>query len=168
MVKLIDALSDAQKRIQIAAQIVPGWRGSLASYLGIDKIKTTLYLQAPKVHISWDKFRWYNTTYSYPRSFYTTYYARGGILDAATLLGMDRTGAHVAGEAGREAVLPLENHTEWMDRIAEKTAALLGGANGRQVIENKVILDGRVVAQSTKEIWRNEARAGGNPLLGIA
>ena len=81
MVKLIDALSDAQKRIQIAAQIVPGWRGSLASYLGIDKIKTTLYLQAPKVHISWDKFRWYNTTYSYPRSFYTTYYARGGILD---------------------------------------------------------------------------------------
>lgn len=168
MVAVVDALPASARRIQIAAQIVPGWRGSLASYLGIDRIKTTLVLQAPKVHINWDSFRWYNTKYAYPRSFYTTYYARGGILDAATLLGMDRTGAHIAGEAGREAVLPLENHTEWMDRIAEKTAALLGGANGRQVIENRIILDGREIARNTREVWRQEVRNGGAPLAGIA
>lgn len=34
----------------------------------------------------------------------------------------------VAGEAGREAVLPLDNNTEWMDALAER---INGGANGR-------------------------------------
>lgn len=38
--------------------------------------------------------------------------ARGGILDGATLIG--------AGEAGKEALLPLERNTEWMDTLADK------------------------------------------------
>jgi len=29
----------------------------------------------------------------------------------------------LAGEAGREAVLPLESHTEWMDEVAERVLA---------------------------------------------
>ena len=38
--------------------------------------------------------------------------AKGGILDGATLIG--------AGEAGKEALLPLERNTEWMDKLADK------------------------------------------------
>ncbi len=38
--------------------------------------------------------------------------AEGGILDGATLIG--------AGEAGKEALLPLERNTEWMDTLADK------------------------------------------------
>lgn len=40
--------------------------------------------------------------------------AKGGIVDAATLA--------VIGERGKEAVLPLENNTGWMDALADKLA----------------------------------------------
>ena len=40
--------------------------------------------------------------------------ARGGVLDSSTLIGIG------AGEAGKEALLPLERNTEWADIIAEK------------------------------------------------
>lgn len=41
--------------------------------------------------------------------------AKGGIVDAATIA--------MIGEAGKEAVVPLENNTQWMDALAEKLAA---------------------------------------------
>lgn len=41
--------------------------------------------------------------------------ARGGIVNAATLLGNT-----VVGEAGKEAIIPLENHTEWIDMVADR------------------------------------------------
>lgn len=40
--------------------------------------------------------------------------ATGGIVDKATLA--------VVGERGKEAVLPLENNTEWMDKLADRLA----------------------------------------------
>ena len=54
----------------------------LARYLGITAI--------PHLSVSW--------------------YARGGIVDGATLIG--------AGEQGREAIIPLERHTEWIRLVA--------------------------------------------------
>ncbi len=47
------------------------------------------------------------------------WYAKGGIVDGATLIG--------AGEAGKEAIIPLERHTQWLDGVAERIAALLDG-----------------------------------------
>lgn len=41
--------------------------------------------------------------------------AKGGIAESATTA--------IIGEAGREAVLPLDNNTEWMDRLADRIAA---------------------------------------------
>ena len=38
------------------------------------------------------------------------WYARGGIVDGATLIG--------AGEQGKEAIIPLERHTEWIRMVA--------------------------------------------------
>ena len=46
--------------------------------------------------------------------------ATGGILDGATLLGMANGRGIVGGEAGQEAVLPLESHTEWMNTLADR------------------------------------------------
>lgn len=40
------------------------------------------------------------------------WYARGGIVDGATLIG--------AGEAGKEAIVPLERHTEWINLVADR------------------------------------------------
>ena len=48
---------------------------------------------------------------------HVTWGAHGGILDGAQLIG--------AGEAGREALLPLERNTGWMDTLADK----IGGGN---------------------------------------
>lgn len=41
--------------------------------------------------------------------------AKGGIVDTATIA--------MIGEQGKEAVVPLENNTAWMDKLAEKLAA---------------------------------------------
>lgn len=56
--------------------------------------------------------------------------ARGGIVDSATLA--------MIGERGKEAVLPLENNTGWMDTLADKIA-------NRNSAPSKIVLmlDGR-------------------------
>jgi hypothetical protein len=41
--------------------------------------------------------------------------AKGGVVDTATIA--------MIGEAGKEAVIPLENNTEWMDKLADSLAA---------------------------------------------
>ena len=45
------------------------------------------------------------------------WYARGGIVNGATLIG--------AGEQGKEAVIPLERHTEWIRLVASELRAQL-------------------------------------------
>ena len=45
------------------------------------------------------------------------WYARGGIVNGATLIG--------AGEQGREAIVPLERHTEWIRLVAAELRAQL-------------------------------------------
>jgi phage-related protein len=56
--------------------------------------------------------------------------AKGGIVSSATLAQI--------GERGREAVLPLENNTEWMDVLADKIASR-NGAPSKIVLQ----LDGK-------------------------
>lgn len=41
--------------------------------------------------------------------------AKGGIIDSATIA--------MVGEQGKEAVVPLENNTEWMDKLADRIAS---------------------------------------------
>lgn len=47
--------------------------------------------------------------------------AEGGIIDKPTLA--------MVGEAGREAVVPLENNTEWIDKLADKLGSKMVGGN---------------------------------------
>ena len=47
--------------------------------------------------------------------------ARGGIIDRPTIA--------MVGEAGKEAVVPLENNTGWIDKLAEKISGKTGGGN---------------------------------------
>ena len=46
--------------------------------------------------------------------------ARGGVVDSATIA--------MIGEQGKEAVVPLENNTEWLDKIADRLNASAGMA----------------------------------------
>ena len=57
-----------------------------------------------------------------------SWYAKGGVFNQASLIGV--------GENGKEAVVPLENNTEWLDKIADR----LSQNNDRPIIVN---LDGK-------------------------
>ena len=57
--------------------------------------------------------------------------AKGGIVTSATQL--------IAGERGREAILPLESNTQWMDILADKIAARSMNGPSKIVLE----LDGK-------------------------
>ena len=48
--------------------------------------------------------------------------ARGGIIDRPTIA--------MVGEAGKEAVMPLERNTGWIDQLADKLSDKLGGISG--------------------------------------
>ena len=54
----------------------------------------------------------------------------------------------IAGEAGKEAVLPLENNTEWMDTLAEK----INGGAARIVIP--IYLHGRKIAEEIIDLTK--------------
>lgn len=55
--------------------------------------------------------------------------AEGGIVDRATLA--------MIGEAGKEVVMPLENNTAWIDKLADKISARTGNQNNTYNITNK-------------------------------
>lgn len=81
---------------------------------------TTLGIKIPKVSVKWSTVTVFGKDYSYPSGFNLTWNAKGGILDGAQIFGMLGNSFLGGGEAGKEAVLPLERHTEWMDTLAEK------------------------------------------------
>lgn len=81
--------------------------------------------------------------------------AEGGVLDRATLIG--------AGEAGREAILPLDRNTGWMDQLANKVASLSASGGVLNVV---MTLDGKVIGQSTVDYINGQTIVfGSNPLM---
>lgn len=67
--------------------------------------------------------------------FSVSWYKNGGILEGAQLFGMMGNTMLGGGEAGREAVLPLESHTEWMDILAHKVRSGLTGTNSDSIAD---------------------------------
>lgn len=93
----------------------------------INGIRNGLHqITIPKFHLSWGwDYRSFNVLgqsigmyIPWPQ---LSFYSRGGIVDGATYLG----GGKVAGEEGKEAIVPLERHTEWLDMVADRLAELL-------------------------------------------
>lgn len=72
--------------------------------------------------------------------------ANGGITTGATLAEI--------GEAGREAVLPLEKNTGWMDALAEKIAARMPTTEGS--VDASLILDGETCGRLFLPYLQNE------------
>jgi phage-related protein len=81
--------------------------------------------------------------------------AKGGIVDSATLA--------VIGEQGKEAVVPLENNTEWIDKLAERISAKTGGGKTPIVLE----VDGRVFAKTSIDLINARTRQTGKLGLNI-
>ena len=84
------------------------------------------------------------------------YLAKGGIIDEPTLA--------MVGEAGKEAVVPLENNTEWMKTVAKGISAELGDTNTTSTQPVEVVLQvrdrelGRLVIDSINQLQRQSGR----------
>ena len=80
--------------------------------------------------------------------------AEGGIVDSATLA--------VIGEQGKEAVVPLENNTEWLDKLADR----LNAKRGTTPIVLQV--DGKTFAEMAVDTINDLTKLTGNLPLKIA
>lgn len=87
--------------------------------------------------------------------------ATGGVVDGATPL--------IAGEAGKEAIVPLERNTGWMDQIANRLGEMIvGSLNGFyemiegagsedwQTITTIVQIDSRTLVEQTDKVRRRK------------
>lgn len=60
----------------------------------------------------------------------------------------------IIGEAGREAVLPLHNNTEWMDDLAEKVSKLVGGDSKQPI--NIYLPNGKLLARYVIDLLKKD------------
>lgn len=150
----IPAVSVAVKLAKSGWTSVKSWLGTLSAKFNI---------QLPKVTVAWS-----GTPIALPK-FSLKWNAEGGILNGATLFGRMGSTLLGGGEAGREAVLPLDRNTGWMDDLAARVAQSVNGTTeGRakpQNINVSVVLDGKIVGQSVISYVNGIAKTTGrNPL----
>ena len=71
------------------------------------------------------------------------WYAKGGVFDKPTLF---NGGGRLSGlgEAGAEAIVPLENNTQWLDKIADRLSSKMG-ASGPIILQ----VDGKTFAEAS-------------------
>ena len=145
------------------------------------KILTPIQNARDKVKEMIDKIRsFFNFTWSLPKlkmphlkitgefsisppkvpKFSVDWYARGGVFDKPTLF---TSGGRLGGlgEAGAEAIVPLENNTQWLDKIADRLSDKLGG--GRNIV---LQVDGKTFGQiSVDSINALTKQTGNLPLV---
>jgi len=88
------------------------------------------------------------------------YFAKGGIVDRATL--------GIVGEAGREAIMPLENNTGWITDLAEKVATRMPQSNSNNGFGDgdlTLIIDGSVIGKVALKQLRKMQRQGNITLI---
>lgn len=89
------------------------------------------------------------------------YLAKGGIVDSATLA--------VIGEAGKEAVMPLENNTGWISLLADKLASRMPvGSNDSSFAGDLILMiDGSVIGKIALKQLKKMQRQGGITLMPV-
>ena len=90
--------------------------------------------------------------------------AKGGIIDSPTIA--------MVGEAGREAVMPLENNTGWITDLASKVADRMprgGGSSNDNSSTGDLILqiDGSIIGKVALNQLKKMQRQGGISLIPV-
>lgn len=90
------------------------------------------------------------------------WYAEGGVFESPTLFNYGNGALGGLGEAGAEAVVPLENNTKWMNILAEKLSERMGG-------NTPIVLtvDGKVFAQTAINTINKNTRQTGKLALNL-
>ena len=84
-------------------------------------------IKLPHFDVEWSSITAFDTTIKFPSGFDIDWYKKGGIFDSASLIGV--------GEAGPEAVVPLDKFWDKLDNIAE-------ASSGEQITINVYASDG--------------------------
>ena len=122
------------------------------------------HLRLPHLQVEWDPVdnvlaNFFGVT-AFPR-LSVQWFAKGGILNGAQIFGRMGSTLLGGGERGREAILPLDTNTGWMDVLANRIAQILDISNGSggDVTVN-VILDGDLITSYVLKGLRRKSRAG--------
>lgn len=89
-------------------------------------------------------------------SFGISWYAKGGVFDMPTLFGYGNGKIGGLGENGAEAVVPLENNTQWLDRIAERLGEKIGNRPIVMEVDGKVF--GQIACDSINGLTRQTGK----------
>lgn len=121
------------------------------------------HLRLPHLQVDWDPVdnvlaQFFGVT-AFPR-LSVQWFAKGGILDGAQIFGRMGSTLLGGGERGREAILPLDTNTGWMDVLAHRIAQSLNVDNSSGDTVVNVLLDGDLITSYVLKKLRNKSRAG--------
>lgn len=143
------------------------WWGNVKTWWNktAGKLTTKFEVKVPTINVTWGKEVGPGGTVHIPQ-YNVQWNAKGLILNGAQLFGMVGKTFLGGGEAGREALLPLDRNDGWKDEIADRVALRVngGGAEGQDITVN-LLLDGKIVTSTVVRNINAQARATGrNPL----
>ena len=121
------------------------------------------HLRLPHLSVQWDPVdnvlaNFFGVS-AFPR-LSVQWFAKGGILDGAQIFGRMGSTLLGGGERGREAILPLDTNTGWMDVLARRIAQSLNVDNSSGDTVVNVLLDGDLITSYVLKKLRNKSRAG--------
>lgn len=121
-------------------------------------------LRVPSIHVDWEPVdnilaNFFGVS-AFPR-LSVQWFAKGGILNGAQIFGRMGSTLLGGGERGREAILPLDTNTGWMDVLANRISQSLTMGDGNDVNATiNIILDGEKIASYFIRRLRQSSRAG--------
>lgn len=150
-----------QEKLQSLKDKVLGVAENLKSAFSFEWSMPSLKL--PHLQIDWDPVdnvvaKFFGVT-AIPR-LSVSWFAKGGILDGAQIFGAMGSSLLGGGEAGREAILPLDSNTGWMDDLARKVASSIGSDGGAVSAVINIILDGKKITSYVIKDLRSRSRSG--------
>ena len=122
------------------------------------------HLRLPHLQVDWDPVdnilaQFFGVS-AFPR-LSVQWFAKGGILNGAQIFGRMGSTLLGGGERGREAILPLDTNTGWMDVLANRIAQSLNvDGNGDINATINVVLDGDIITSYVMRGLRRRSRAG--------
>jgi hypothetical protein len=122
------------------------------------------HLRLPHLQVDWDPVdnvlaQFFGVS-AFPR-LSVQWFAKGGILNGAQIFGRMGSTLLGGGERGREAILPLDTNTGWMDVLANRIAQILNvDGNGDINATINVVLDGDIITSYVMRGLRRRSRAG--------
>lgn len=125
-------------------------------------------LKLPHIQVGWQKAGSVLSKFlgiSHIPNLSVQWFAKGGIMDGAQIFGASGGKLLGGGESGREAVLPLDRNTGWMDDIAARVVKMLGGG-GDVNVTVPIYLDGKLITTEVIRRLRSQARRDGQPAWG--